>query len=184
MASYISGANLMSVASAPEASVEAVWDTYALGASRLFDLLCEVEADFFAAIASGATATERTFYPENIDMFRLPPFVVNSIAEVLIDDEEIDDDAWRVKGAPGAQYLINLDGDFDEDKAITVTAIWGFAAVLPEIKTVCTELGIWLWRLKDPLFSQNSQTEIYEKLSPTTNAVIKKFRDKYNQSAY
>lgn len=160
---------------APESSDESTFADYAEGASRLFDMLCDVEAEFFNK--AGNSASSKTFFGNGIDMLALPPFVGN-ISAVTIDDEAFDADDWRYKNG----YLINKSGNFETDAEIVVTARWGFSEILAEVKLVVNELGVYLWRNRDPLFAKLSDVEIETELSPTTNAIIKKFREKYSQS--
>jgi len=173
MANYIESLNI----EAPEAANEDAQSFYCEGASRLFDLLCDVEENFFAS--ANADPSDLTFDGNDIDMLRLPPFVANSITQVLIDDEVFDADDYKLR----KEFLIYKDGTFDRDSEIVVTARWGFIAIPPEVKLVVQELANYLFRNKDPMFAKISDVEIETELSPTTNAIIKKFRDKYGRSA-
>lgn len=184
MALYVTGTELIEATQGANASDVELWDVYAESASRILDLAVETPTDFFAAAAAGAEAATQVFYPENINMFRLPPFV-DEIEDVAVDDDLLDEDDWRVSGAVGMQFLINMAEDFDSDKSLSVTAIWGFEAVPAEVKAVAREIGVYLWRQKDPLFASQSNFEkLYDNLSPTANVLIKKLRDKYSQTAY
>lgn len=175
MSSYISAITLQDNTVAPESSEESAFNDYAEGASRLFDMLCEVEEGFFDKAPAEASA--RTFYGSGIDMMRLPPYV-GSIA-VEIDGEEFTD--WRVAN----DYLYRIDDDiFDRVEEIVVTARWGFVDVPKDVQTIVNELAAHLWRNKDPMFTKISNVETERELSPTINAAIKKYRDKYSQSAY
>jgi hypothetical protein len=180
--SYISTLQLMSGASAPEASDEQIWTDYAVGASRLFDRLCEVEAGFFNQAQpyvdeNNDGTSEKIFYGNDIDMLQLPPYVGAIEAEnILIDDEEIEDDFRLVNG-----FLINRENDFDVDSVIKITARWGFASVPADVQMIVRELAVYCWRAKDPHFSRISDTGIYEDLSPLVKNTIKKFREKYSQ---
>jgi len=176
---YISSLKLQDNTIAPESSDDSVFDDYAEGASRLFDLLCEVDDNFFAP--AGSSATEETLFGSGVDMMRLPPFVAGSIESVTIDGDALDAADYRVKD----EFLIYKDGtEFDVDSDIVVTAKWGFASVPAAVQTVVQELANYLWRNKDPMFAKISDVEIETALSPTTNAIIKKFRDKYSRSAF
>lgn len=178
MSGYINKLELIKKAVASEASDDVDWETYAEGASRLFDKLCEVEDGFFAKAASNPS--ERSFYGNGVDMMRLPPFV-GTITTVSIDGEEMDADDWRITNG----YLYHLgDGEFDTDEEITISARWGFADVPKDVEIIVAELAIYLWRARDPMFNQMSETELQENLSPTINAAIKKYRDLYSRSAY
>lgn len=177
MANYISTLDLMDNTIAAESSEAGTFDDYCAGASRLFDLLCEVEDDFFAKTSNAVS--EKTFYGDGIDMLRLPPFVAGSITEILIDDVLIAD-SYRLSN----DYLINLDNDFTYDAEIKITAKWGFAEINAAVKVATQELANYLYRNRDPMFAKISDVEIEKTLSPTVNATIKKFRDKYGQGAF
>lgn len=178
MSAYIKTLELIqNTVVAPEASEEGVWQAYAEGASRLFDKLCEVEDGFFNKAA--ATASAKTFYGNGIDQIALPPFA-GAIATVMIDGTAPRAEDWRVVNS----HLYNLAGDFDTDSVIVVTARWGFAEIPADVKMIVNELAVYAWRNRDPMFAQISNVEIERELSPTVTAVIKKYRDKYSQSAY
>lgn len=179
MSAYISTLKLMQNAVASEASEESDWQDYAEGASRLFDKLCDVEDDFFAK--AGTTATPKTFYGNGIDMMQLAPFV-GTISSIAINDTAFAATDWR---ATQNGFLIRLDDHCFEDEAvIVVTAKWGFAEIPADVKMIVQELGNFLWRVRDPMFAKISDVEIPEELSPTVKAAIKKYRDRYSQSAF
>ena len=183
MAAYIETLNLMDNAVASEASDEAVWAEYALGASRLFDLLCDVEDNFFAKAETGTS--EKIFFGNGIDMFRLPPFAAGSVTQVKIDNEIIQASNYRITGIVGAQFLFDrryFQSTFDTDEAIKITARFGFPEIPQSVKIVVTELANTLWRFRDPLFAKISDVEITKEVSPTTALLIKKFRDRFHQT--
>lgn len=186
--SYISTLQLMSGASAPEASGEDIWADYAVGASRLFDRLCEVEAGFFNQALpyvdeDNDGTTEKIFYGNDIDMLQLPPYVGEIVAaNILIDDAQIEDE-FRISNG----FLYNREKQYEKykvfssDNEIKITARWGFAAVPADVQMVVRELAVYCWRNRDSHFSRISDTGVYEDLAPTIKATIKKFREKYSQ---
>jgi hypothetical protein len=179
MSSYIKTLQLMDNTVAHEASEEATFAEYAEGASRVFDRLCDVDDDFFAK--AGADPSTKTFYGNGIDMMQLPPFVSGTVSAITIDDEAFDSEDYRVSNSG---FLIRVDdNDFDEDNVIVITARWGFVDVPRDVQLVVQKIANLMWRTKDPMFAQMSNVEMEQALSPLENDTIKKYRDKYGNSA-
>lgn len=177
-------------------------DTLITAASRLFDNLCEVDEDFFAA-ASG-TYADRTFIGDGTAYLKLDPYISLDDNPVAINEGTIEDEDYITDNVPEyaekegmlvvlaktQRLRFSLDGGrfegWPEGKQIEVTANWGFAAVPADVQMATVHLALHLWRTADPAFAQisNADNTVSVRTVPkVAEVVIDKYRERYSRRA-
>jgi hypothetical protein len=156
-------------------------------ASRLFDLLCGKPVGYFEPVASGAVASNRTFYGDGGNFLQLDPYVPGSLnATLTFPDgytapDYIERDGYLVlTGSTGivARYDPTYAGWY-QGVPIVVSAKWGFSEVPADVKLAVIELAINLWRETDPAEIKLINIEgqpLREKVPPRVNEVAKRYR--------
>lgn len=200
MADYASGSDLQSFAEEPGAlGSSASWDLLASAASRIFDRLTEVSDDFYQA-ATGTPAA-RTFYGDGTAYLRLDPFVGTPTPVVAIPGGEYSVAAtdFVVQGQSlvflsKTRGVMQVYGEFPnynrftgwyDAVAVQVTADWGFAEVPDEVKYAVIQIGLMLWRQREPAAQVTSTIDgiMAMELPPMTRGVVDKYRETYSKRA-
>jgi len=156
-----------------------------LRASRMFDLACGVEPEYFEA--NDADATERTFYGDGSNFLRLDPYVPGSLNTTITFPEGYSDlsfverDGYLVRTENSFLVSRHVYGGWYVNAPITVSAQWGLEATPDDVKQAVIELTINLWREIDPahlkLVGVDNQP-LRETLPPRVSAIAKKYRVK------
>lgn len=114
-------------------------------ASRQVDRLCEVADNYFAK--AGDTASDRTFYGNGTRHL----YVGWHNSVIGAGDVEFVDTSLTVPTfTERGNYLVTETGYcWDWDKALTISAKWGFAAIPAEIQQATAELALAMWQTSD-----------------------------------
>lgn len=165
------------------------------GASRLFDRLCEVEDDFFAAAAG---ESDKVFFGDGTAYLKLPPYVslgTDPIVIVDINDDELEVPDYleqdghlviRDEGIRARSVVPDTFTGWPLNQEITVSANWGFATVPSDVTQAVIQLAILTWRQSDPAFarmSQSGQVVEMRELPLVVQNTIEKYRQKYSKTA-
>ena len=161
-------------------------------ASRFLDLAVGVEPGYFNPPAY-PDATPQTFYGQGISYLRLPPYVAGSLSTTLTAPTGytlptfIERDGYLIitdtNGlTPHGQwrYPYYTTGWW-EGVPITVSAIWGFEQVPPDVKLATIELVINLVRETDPAtlkLTDLAGMPLREKLPPRVAEIARRYRPK------
>lgn len=155
--------------------------------SRLFDLVCGVEAGYFDA--AGPTATARTFYGNGTQFLKLDRFVPGTLSTTLSYPSGYT--ALDFIERDGYLVLTDTNGIVTERSPyccggwyrgvpITVTARWGFAATPPVVKQAVIKLMAEMWRITDPsnqkLLAIEGQPISPQNIPPYVEAIAKRYR--------
>lgn len=157
-------------------------------ASRIFDLLCGVDPEYFEP--AGATATARTFYGDGTHYLKLDQYVAGSLnATITVPTgytapEFIERDGYLQLSSDGilltrSHYCCH--GGWWSNVPITVTARWGLDATPEDVKYAVIELAVNLWRETDPANVKLVNLEgqpLREKYPPRVKMIADKYRAK------
>jgi hypothetical protein len=163
-----------------------VLEALILRASRMFDLACGVEPEYFeAAVVDESTiATDLIIYGDGTNYLKLPPYVPGSLADTVTVPTGYTAPTFIVKNG----YLIRAESDvlrtpytigWYDGVPITVSAIWGYETTPEDVKASVIELVINLWRETDPAFLKITNLEgqaVREKLPPRVKYVANQYR--------
>lgn len=157
-------------------------------ASRLFDLICGVEPEYFEP--AGVNATARTFYGDGTHYLKIDRYVPGSLnttislPEGYTAPEFIERQGYLVISSSGvlsgrfAPYA--CAGGWYAGVPITVTARWGFAATPPDVNQVVLKWAAELWRITDPanqkLLAIEGQPISPQRTPPFAEDVAKRYR--------
>lgn len=157
-------------------------------ASRLFDLICGVEPEYFEP--AGVNATARTFYGDGTHYLKIDRYVAGSLnptislPEGYTAPEFIERHGYLVISSSGvlsgrfAPYA--CAGGWYAGVPITVTARWGFAATPPDVNQVVLKWAAELWRITDPanqkLLAIEGQPISPQRTPPFAEDVAKRYR--------
>jgi hypothetical protein len=170
-------------------------------ASRLFDNLCEVPENFFAA--AGSSFTARDYYGDGTAYLTVDPFtVLNTVNPVVIDpDTDVTYDLPDYIAIDNQLIVLDKTKQLNQLTAafnnrftgwhlgvkVTVSAKWGFTAIPADVQMAVIALAIVQWRTADPAFSVISSSEsAYTKtasLAEVHQTTIEKYKRKYSRAA-
>lgn len=159
-------------------------------ASRFFDLVCGVEAEYFEPSAAPGVS-ERTVYGDGTNYLRLPPYVAGTLDSTITVPDGYTAPAFIEKGG----YIIPVDSigvgpqgpyryppysiGWWEGVPITLSAEWGFEAIPADVKLAVIELIINLVRETDPATLKLTDLEgqpLREKIPPRVWEIARRYR--------
>jgi hypothetical protein len=156
-------------------------------ASRIFDLVCDVEPEHFEA--AGASATSRTFYGDGTNFLRLDPYVEGSLSATITLPSGYTSPSFVERegllilvDSLGVRYPSTLSWygtGWYENVPVTVSARWGFAATPADVKHAVIELVINLIKEVDPASIKMMNLDgivLREKLPPRVEMIASKYR--------
>lgn len=169
-------------------------------ASRMFDRLCNVDDDYFAA--AGESASDKVINGNGLTILPLPPFV-GSLGAVTYEDgtdaeEVVDTDYFKLKGTIPNQYLETVPYSYIDafrpylyeryqenglwryryiwrmDKNYTVSARWGFTATPDDVKAAVIQLAISIMSDLDTAKTERleSKTDVKDHLPGNSIAAL------------
>lgn len=164
-------------------------------ASRLFDLLCNRPANYFAvaeAEGSAPATDERVFYGDGTNYLLVDPHAQTiDSADVempstytvptFVDKDGyliITDAHGRIVSQYGSYAYSSWWNGWPEGLPVTVTSLWGFDVEQPDVKEAILELVIAMWRSRDSAFLKaidlENQQVINEAIPKRTREVIQR----------
>ena len=171
----------------PDAELDALIEQ----ASRLFDLFCGTEPQYFEAAANPGSPSNKTIYGQGTSYLKLPPYVAGTLNTTItlptgyIAPTFIEKDGFLIitdaNGlTPHGQWRYPLCAvGWWEGVPITISAVWGFAATPADVKLAVIELIINLVRETDPATLNLTDLErqpIREKMPPRVAEVVRRYR--------
>jgi hypothetical protein len=148
-----------------------IFDSLGVRASRIFDIMCYVPAEYFFKQSENAEA--RVFYGTGSVFLVLPQHYEPVVTVTMPTGYKVPqwveiDGCLRTKNDSGIifQPLDYCRTFWAEGVPVTVTAKWGFEFVPEDVKEAVAELVIAMWRSKDTAF--------LKAVSLDTNSVIVK----------
>lgn len=164
-------------------------DLLVTSASRLFDNLCEVSPDFFAAAPDPVSYTTRNFYGKGTGYLPIDPYTeLDPVTPVVIDpDYDYDIPVYIEQDGMLVIYgsYMNKRTGWTDGVRVAVSANWGFPAVPSDVQLACVAIAMQLWRLADPSFSIISGLEGASvanfRLPAIHQSVVDSYRAKYSQ---
>lgn len=184
------------------ASADSTKKSFAVtSASRMFDRLCGVDDNYFAA--AGVSATNKVILGNGLTILKLPPFVgglgVVTYEDGTDEEEIVDTDLFTLKGTSPNQFLEtyrknSLSGfdyldyvrEFDsnwgwfnrstwiENKSYTISARWGFTAIPDDVKAAVIQIAISLMSDLDTAKTERleSKTDVKDHLPSGSIAAL------------
>lgn len=156
---YITAAEVKEVGTQLSGFTDAVIDKQIERASRFFDNLCGVAAEFFEAAGS---ASAKVVYGDGGPYLQLPPYVAGTLNTTLAVPDGytvpsfVERDGFLVLSSDPSGMLLTrsvtgLNGaGWWDGLPITVTAQWGYAATPADVKLAIIEMVINVLRETDP----------------------------------
>jgi hypothetical protein len=164
-------------------------DLLVTSASRLFDNLCEVSENFFAAAPDPAVYSDRTFYGNGTGYLQIHPYTaLNPVDPVVIDP----DYAYDVPAYIEQDGMLVIYGTYLQKRVgwsdgvgVTISANWGFPSVPSDVQLAVIAIAYQQFRTSDPSFSiisgiEGSQVASF-RLPAIHQATVDSYRAKYSQ---
>ena len=171
-------------AAEPTAWTDEVLEKVIERASRIIDLECGVDPEFFEP--AGVSATNKTVVGDGTNYLRLPPYVAGTLNATLTYPDGYDALQFTERGG----YLVRTEsgmllshgfGGWYENVPITVSARWGYDGTPADINHATIELVINLVKEVDPASIKMMSLEgqpLREKLPPRVANICNKYRYK------
>lgn len=158
-------------------------------ASRMFDLVCGVEPEYFEPAAPDAEASNKTIYGDGSSYLKLPSYVPGSLNETLTYPDNytaldfIERDGYLIQTSSDgiAAPFLNYSSGWYGGVPITISAIWGYETTPADVQMAVIELTINLWRETDPASLKITNLDnqpLREKLPPRVAEIAKRYRVK------
>lgn len=189
MADYVTADQVSAFAHEPDALSVAGSDLLLTAASRLFDNLTEVSANFYAAAADPAAYSERVYYGNGTGYLPIAPYVALNPTDPIVIDPDYSYDIPSYVERDGmlvvyGSYIGRFVGWADGVR-VTVSANWGFPAVPADVTVACAHLVIHLWRTADPAYSiisgaEGAATRV-ETIPKVARDIITEYKARYRQ---
>jgi hypothetical protein len=183
MVDYATIADVKLFARQPDALADEGWQLLVSSASRLFDIVCEVETDFFAR------PPNPQYYDGN-DSQLLPIDALTPARRV--ESVTIENDAYTVPAysvavvGPVTSLDAGAGGKWHSGSRVVVRADWAPSdtpQIAVDVSQAVAEMAVHIWRKSDPSFASISSAEnsiLLEELPPTARATATKYRAAYS----
>lgn len=161
--------------------------TLVTAASRLFDNLTGVNADFYQKAPSPASYSTRTFYGNGTGYLPVDPYTaLNPVTPIVVDAAN----AYDVPPYTERDGMLVLYGSYvnrfigwNDGVSVTISANWGFAEIPADVQLATIHLALALWRTADPAFSviagaEGAATRI-ETIPKVARDIVTAYKAKY-----
>lgn len=137
----------------------ALWDKMSIRASRIFDIMCYVPAEYFFPSADPVVASAKVFYGTGSVFLPIQTYHDDIVSVTMPSSYTVP----SYIAANGCLRTTNSDGIVFEAMQygrtfwprgvpVTITAKWGFDKVPEDVKEAVLELLMAMWRSKDQAF--------------------------------
>lgn len=163
--------------------------TLLTAASRLFDNLTGVSANFYQTAADPAAYSARVFYGNGTGYLPVDPYTaLNPTDPVVIDP----DHAYDVPDYVERDGMLVIYGSYigrflgwSDGIQVTISANWGFPETPADVTLACAHLAVHLWRTADPAFATISNSEgaaaRVETIPKVALDIVNVYKAKYRQ---